>query len=141
MDMLLKALQKNRKNESGFTLVEIMITVLIIGVLAAIAVPIFLNQQSAGRDTEMKSALLKGKTIVETERGGNNGYYPTYTPSAVVKGLPDGVAVRYTYSTDQTQYCLTATTTDSSKAFYLSSSSSTPSDAVCGFPNVGTVQP
>lgn len=141
MKKLLESLQKKRSQEEGFTLTEIMITVLIIGVLAAIAVPIFLNQQNAGRETEMKSALLKSKNIVETERGGNNGYYPTYTPSAINKGLPEGVSLQYTYSTDQTQYCVAATTTDSSKVFYLGSASSTPSTTSCILPNIGTVQP
>lgn len=46
-----------RQQESGFTLVEILVVVLIIGILASIAVPVFLNQRKSAYDTALKADM------------------------------------------------------------------------------------
>lgn len=58
-------MKKMLKNKKGFTLIELMIVVAIIGILAAIAIPNFLNYQCKARQSEAKTALGTVRTLQE----------------------------------------------------------------------------
>ncbi len=73
--MLLKLRQRMAQDESGFTLVELLVVMLILGLLAAIAIPAFFNQRDKARDAEAKSAVRTAQTAMETYATDHDGLY------------------------------------------------------------------
>ena len=59
--------------ESGFTLIELLVVMLILGILAAIAIPAFFNQRDKATDADAKSAARTAQTAMETYATDNGG--------------------------------------------------------------------
>jgi type IV pilus assembly protein PilA len=65
--------------EDGFTLIELLVVILIIGILAAIAIPSFLSQKSKATDAQAKELARTAETAAETISTDNNGDYTKVT--------------------------------------------------------------
>ena len=73
--MILKLRQRMAQEESGFTLVELLVVMLILGILAAIAIPAFLNQREKANDADAKADVNTAQQAMETYQTDNNGSY------------------------------------------------------------------
>nr|MCU0299191.1 prepilin-type N-terminal cleavage/methylation domain-containing protein [Candidatus Nanopelagicales bacterium] len=63
-----------REKEEGFTLIELLVVIIIIGILAAIAIPVFLNQRASAAKASLTSDARNGAIVIETYFTDNQAY-------------------------------------------------------------------
>jgi len=88
---MLKKFCERARGESGFTLIELLVVMLILGILAAIAIPAFLNQKGKANDSQKKVEVRTMQTAMETcatDNTGANSY--TGCDLARIQGLEPG---------------------------------------------------
>ena len=120
--MLARIRKAREERDGGFTLIELLVVIIIIGILAAIAIPVFLNQRKKGYDAQVKSDLRNAATAEET--------YLTDNPSGYTTSQTNLVAVGWKSATNNTfkiavngasGYCIVVNNSASSNYFVYDS--------------------
>jgi type IV pilus assembly protein PilA len=114
------------RHEGGFTLIELLVVILIIGILAAIALPAFLGQRSKGQDADAKSAARNMVSAVESFYATNQTYANANSDNDIkqsgVWGTGNGQAT--VTASDATSYTIVGNSASGNK-FTISKSGAT----------------
>jgi type IV pilus assembly protein PilA len=126
--MLLK-LRERMTSEKGFTLIELLVVMLIIGILAAIAIPTFFNQKQKASDSSAKEMAHSAQVAMETFATDHGGKYTGVDVPALQAIEPTigtgGNAVTIVGTPDNTSYELRVTNSATTHWFGIAKTAST----------------
>ena len=125
------------EREGVFTLIELLVVILIIAILAAIAIPVFLNQRKKGWVSQAQSALKNMATAQETYLV-DTGHYSSTLAGLTTNGFRystsdvDPSVVGPTGNANASRYCLKVISQhDASIIWYYDSDVGAPSTTAC----------
>jgi type IV pilus assembly protein PilA len=137
---MLHAIRRRIQEERGFTLIELLVVILIIGILAAIAIPSFLSQKDKAGDASAKSFARNMQTAEETYFTDNNRYTVTLselqTIEPVLRDLPGSRAPTIS-ATDVTRDFVVNATSNAGVTYTITRAADGTTTRTCDRPDVG----
>lgn len=117
----MRNLRVKAQSESGFTLVELLVVMLILAILAAIAIPSFFNQRDKAKDSDAKADARSAQTAMETFATDNNGSYAGVLVADLqaIESTLSGANLAIPASTVDS-YSITSTQADTGNVFTIS---------------------
>jgi len=119
--MLARIRKAQEEREGGFTLIELLVVIIIIGILAAIAIPVFLNQRKKGYDAQAKSDARNAATAEETVLTDGTSYGVGLAAAGFKQSPNVSTAVAFNGGT---RYCIVTNNSNSTNAFLYDSGAS-----------------
>jgi type IV pilus assembly protein PilA len=117
-----QVLRARSNGEAGFTLVELLVVMLILGLLAAIAIPSFFNQRDKAKDSSAKEAVRTAETAMETYATDHDGSYAAAAPADLVniEQTLNDVGARLHVTSTATTYTVTVDSENTPNTFSIS---------------------
>ena len=118
--------------EGGFTLIELLVVIIIIGILAAIAIPMYLSQRQKGWNANAQSDLRNAAVAQESYFTDHAAYTNNGAGELAAAGYNKSANITLSViSATSSHYCMSAVHTSGGSTWYMSNDTGEPTTTVC----------